>query len=399
MPIFSPARLTNSASAWPAVASIALGSFVMVTSEFLPIGLLSAIARDLGVTEGRAGLMVTIPGLMAALAAPAATVAARNADRRSLLLILTSLLVAANAIVALAPNFALLLLGRVLLGASVGGFWTFGVAVGRRLVGASGGARATTVILAGISLGTVLGVPVGTAMGAWFGWRASFASVAALALAILAGQMLLLPKLPVSQSIGLAGFAVALRTRAVVVVFVAGALVALGHFSAYTFVEPFLAQVTRLAPGQVSWALAGYGIAGVIGTFAGERLSATDARRGLLWASLAMAFAIIVAAAAGAMPLWAVAGVVAWGAAFGAVPVCLQIWTFKAAPAQFEVVSALMVTVFQVALAGGALAGGLLVDGSGPRAALAFGAACCCACALHILYFGRTPSAVLAAAE
>jgi predicted MFS family arabinose efflux permease len=380
--------LSNQINAWPGVSSIALGTFVMVTSEFLPIGLLSSIARDLNVTEGRAGLMVSIPGLLAAVAAPAISLSARNVDRRRLLLMLTGLLVAANSIVALAPNFAVLLLGRVLLGASVGGFWTFGVAVGRRLVDASGGTRATTLILAGISLGTVLGVPLGTALGNLVGWRTSFGSAAALALASLASQMRLLPKLPSSHTILRADFTAVLRTRPpTVVVFIAGALVASGHFAAYTYIEPYLAQVPRLAPGEISWTLAAYGTAGVLGTFLGERISAKDARKGLMQMSLAIALLVLVAAAAGASPQWAIASIVGWGVAFGAVPVCIQIWTFKAASDQFEAASAVMVTIFQVSLACGALVGGTLADVSGPRAPLALGAACCGLCALHILFF------------
>ena len=387
----NPTVSSNPATGWAAVSSIAFGTFVMVTSEFLPIGLLSSIAGDLGVTEGRAGLMVTIPGLVAAVAAPVVTLAARNADRRRLLLMLTSLLVAANVIVALASNFTLLLLGRVLLGATVGGFWTFGVAVGRRLVDVAGGARATTIILAGISLGSVVGVPVGTAVGALAGWRASFGSVAALAVVTLVGQMLLLPRLPGSQAIGFADFARVLKTRDAVVAFVAGALVALGHFSAYTYIQPYLTEVPRLASGEVSGTLAAYGIAGVFGTFVGERISASNARHGLLRVSLAMALLIVVAAAAGASPALAIGSVIGWGVGFGAVPVCIQIWTFKAAPDQFEAASALMVTVFQISLACGALVGGVLVDSWGPRTAMSFGAACCGLCALYILFSGSTP--------
>lgn len=370
---------------WAAVASIAFGTFAMVTSEFLPIGLLSPIAADLGVTEGQAGLMVTVPGLLAAIAAPAVTLAARGADRRRLLLVLTGLLVAANAVVAAAPNFTVVLIGRVLLGASVGGFWTFGVAVGRRLVNNSDGARATTVILAGISLGTVLGVPLGTLMGDLVGWRASFASVAGLAFTIFIAQALLLPRLQGSEAIALANFAVVLKQRDAIVVFIAGALVSSGHFAAYTYMEPFLTQVPRFSPGEVSWILAGYGVAGVIGTYVGERISEWDVRRGLFLVSFAMALSIVAAAVKGGSPTWAIATVIGWGGAFGAAPVCIQIWTFQAAPGKFEAASALMVTIFQISLACGAFIGGMLFDFAGPRTALAMGAVFCCLCALHIL--------------
>jgi MFS family permease len=170
---------TASARAWLAMASVALGSFAMVTSEFLPIGLLGAIARDMGVAEGRAGLMVTVPGFTAAFAAPAATLLAGRLDRRTLLLVLSALILGSNLLVAGAHGFGMLLAGRVLLGLCVGGFWALAAAVGRRLVPEASGDHATAIVLAGISAGTVLGVPLATAIGNSLGWRGAFVVVAA----------------------------------------------------------------------------------------------------------------------------------------------------------------------------------------------------------------------------
>lgn len=131
---------------WPAVVSIAAAAFCLVTTEFLPIGLLSRLANDLSVSEGVAGLSVTAPGLVAALVAPLITIFSGKTDRRVIILWLTLVVVASNLIATLAPNFAVFLAGRLLLGLAVGGLWSFAVAVGRRLVSESAGARATSVI-------------------------------------------------------------------------------------------------------------------------------------------------------------------------------------------------------------------------------------------------------------
>lgn len=120
--------------AWLAVLSVALGAFVFVTSEFLPIGLLTQISAGLRVSHGTAGLMVTIPGLVATFAAPLMTIGAGRVDRRILVLGLTGLLVTSNMTSALASNFAVMLAGRVMFGISVGGFWTIAVTLGTRLV-------------------------------------------------------------------------------------------------------------------------------------------------------------------------------------------------------------------------------------------------------------------------
>ncbi len=375
--------------AWLAVATVALGTFVMVTTEFLPIGLLSSMARDLQVSEGTAGLMVTVPGIVAAIAAPVVTLAARNADRRLLLIALASLILLSNAIVALSSNFGIVLAGRVLLGVSVGGFWTFAAAVGRRLVSEADGGRATALILAGISVGTVVGVPIGTTIGVLAGWRWAFGGVAALALLAALGQSALLPSLPSRHAVKLRDLGALFLVPRAALGFAATALIAGGHFAAYTYLEPFLTQVAGFTASGLSWALAAYGVTGVLGNFIGERATAKDVRSAFLGVGVALGAAILLAIAFGSNVFAVTVAVVLWGAAFGAVPVAVQIWTYEAAPRQFETGSALMVSVFQVALAAGAFAGGELVDRIGLRSAFGLGAALSGLSALVIYFASR----------
>ncbi len=121
-------------SAWLAVLSVAVGSFALVTTEFLPVGLLPSIAAELKVTEGLAGMMVTIPGIVAAFAAILVTIGVGKADRRYVIWALTATLIVSNLLVALSDSFAVILFGRALLGIGVGGFWAIGGALGNRLV-------------------------------------------------------------------------------------------------------------------------------------------------------------------------------------------------------------------------------------------------------------------------
>lgn len=363
--------------AWTAVAMVTLGTFAMVTTEFLPIGLLTAIGRDFGVSDGQAGLMVTIPGLVAALAAPTVTVLAGSTNRRTLLVLLAALVALSNVIVAMSQTFAVALAGRVLLGISVGGFWTFAAAVGRRLVPEKDGGRATALILAGISIGTVVGVPLGTALGALAGWRVAFGTVAALALLTVGGQMYFLPSLEGHRPVRVRDLGAVLVVPRAAVGFAASALVACGHFAAYTYLEPYLTQVAAFSPVHLSAALAAYGLAGVFGNFLGERATAQDVQRAFVGVALLLAASIVIAALLGTNGYAMFLAVVLWGTAFGAVPVCVQIWTYQAAPAQFETGSAVMVSVFQIALAVGAFGGGGLVDHLGLRHAFGAGAALC----------------------
>src|ERR1700731_87807 len=140
---------------WLAVGSVTIGAFAFVTTEFLPVGLLPQIARDLGVTPGTAGLMVTIPGVIAAISAPGMMLGAGRIDRRQILLMLSVLLLGSNLISAFASNFAFMLLGRAILGASLGGFWTLALAAAGRLVRPHDAAKATAMILTGVTWATV----------------------------------------------------------------------------------------------------------------------------------------------------------------------------------------------------------------------------------------------------
>lgn len=323
---------------WLAVASVALGTFVVITTEFLRIGLLGTVADHIHVSVGTAGLMVAIPGMVAAIAAPTITLLAKAIDRRRLLIGFAALVMLSNVIVALASNFATILIGRVLLGISVGGFWTFAVAAGRRLVPEVHGDRATAFVLAGISIGTVVGVPIGTALGALVGWRFAFASLALLAGLTVLGQVLLLPSLPSRQVESLGSLIALFKVPAMTAGFLASALTAAGYFTAYTYLQPFLSRIVQLTPSGITGTLAAYGAAGVLGTFAGERATAYDLRRTFIGVALLMGLAILMAAAAGANGTGAVTAVVIWGAAFGAVPVCTQIWTYRSAPSGSKLV-------------------------------------------------------------
>jgi predicted MFS family arabinose efflux permease len=156
-------------ASWSAIATLGIGAFALVTSEFVPVGLLPRIAEEIGITEGQAGLMVTVPGLVAAAAAALSVRVAGTQDRRVVLCFMLGLLVAAEILVATAKGFAVLLLGRVLLGVAVGGFWTIGGTMAAQLRPRHQSARATAVVMSGISIGTVGGVPAGVYLGDLFG--------------------------------------------------------------------------------------------------------------------------------------------------------------------------------------------------------------------------------------
>jgi len=358
---------------WLAVASVAMGTFALVTTEFLPIGLLSRISSELHVSEGAAGLAVTAPGLVAAVAGPLLAIAARELDRRTVMLALSASIVVSNLFAAFASSFAWFLAGRLVLGFAVGGLWTFAVSVGRRLVPESAGARATSIISMGISAGTVFGMPVGAVFEAWVGWRAVFAANAALSAAVVCLQLLLLPRLRATSAVGLRQLLVFAAIPMARVGLVASGLIAAGHFVAYTFLEPFLRGSLAFGQAGVAGALAGYAVAGIVGSFAGERLAVRNVQGAFVASAVGLGLSMLAAAATVHTPAGAALMVLMWGVTFGAWPVCVQMWMYTSSPALYEAGSALMVSAFQISLAAGAALGGVLVDARGVGSALLCG--------------------------
>ncbi|MFF4007552.1 MFS transporter [Streptomyces sp. NPDC001717] len=357
---------------WAAVFAVALGIFCLITSELLPVGLLTPVAADLGVSDGTAGLMVTVPGLIAGFCAPLVTVGAGRLDRRHVLCVLIALMTAANLAAVLAPNFTVLLTARLLVGVSVGGFWAIAGGLAGRLVPEGHVGRATALVFSGVPTASVLGVPAGTLLGELGGWRTAFAAVCGLGVVTLAALILFLPPLPPTRHIAFRELPALLRrNRAVRAGVIVTFLVVTGQFAAYTFVRPILQDVSGISADRVSVLLLGYGLAGVAGNFlAGAR----DAYRNLL---LISSFLTLILALIAVLP-GAVAGttlLVAWGLVYGGVSVSVQKWMIKAAPTAAEAASSLMVAMFNLAIAAGALFGGLAVDNLSVPAAPLGGAA------------------------
>lgn len=347
---------------WLSVGAVAIGAFAFVTTEFLPVGLLPPIAKELGVSSGTAGLMVTTPGVVAAISAPGLMIKAGRMDRRHVFLLLTGLLLVSNLLSAFAPSFAVMLLGRALLGGALGGFWTLATAASVRLVQTHDSARAMAMILTGVTCATVIGVPLGTFIASFSTWRFSFIATGALVAVAFVAQLLLVPSLPSSVALRFADLVEVLRRphprRSMLMV----ALVFGAHFSCYTYITPFLLHNAHFGVSAITWLLLGFGVIGFVSNFAASAAVVRNLKASVVAMVLVMLFALFSMSLAPHSQLAVTAVVLAWGVSFGAIPLCFSVWIQRATPDQPEAGSALFVSVIQVAIAVGSLAGGLVVD-------------------------------------
>ncbi|MDJ0463601.1 MFS transporter [Streptomyces sp. H27-C3] len=369
-------ELTRPARALPpAVFGVAAATFAVVTTEMLPVGLLTSLGDGLRTSDGTAGLTVTLPGVVAALAAPLLPVAVRRADRRLVLCALLTLLAAANALSALAPGFGVLLAARALVGVCIGGVWAIAAGLAVRLVREQTVGRATAVIFSGIAVASVLGVPTGTLMGELVGWRWAFAAMGAFSLAVAVLLAVLLPPLPAGGAVRLREVAGLFRLPAVRAGLLVVMLLVAGHFAAYTYVRPALERIPGIGAGLISGLLLLYGSAGIAGNFLGGAAAARDSRRTLLAISAVLGATALLMAGTGGSLAAAAALLPVWGLAYGGVSVGAQNWLMAAAPHSREAAPALFAGVFNAAIALGALLGGRAADHYGVPGALWLGGA------------------------
>ncbi|HYD62876.1 MAG TPA: MFS transporter [Noviherbaspirillum sp.] len=347
---------------WAGITSLALGVFGLVTAEFLPASLLTAMSNDLGISDGAAGQAVTATAVVGAVAALTIPVLTRNVDRKRVVIALTLLLVLSNVLAATANNLSVLIASRVLLGIGLGGFWSMAGALAMRLVPESLFARAMSFILTGVSVATVCAAPIGAYMGGLWGWRSAFIAAGVVSGITLIAQFFSIPALPPKDNPSLKTMFELLRRTNVRVALLAVLLVISGHFAGFTYIRPLMEQVTHLSVSTISAALLGYGIGGFFGNFAGALLAERSERHAIVFGGALIAALAATLWAAGTLAAVAVVSIALWGFAFGVFPVGFQTWIVRAAPDQAEGAGGLLVAAFQIAIAGGAIGGGILVD-------------------------------------
>ncbi|MFI1333553.1 MFS transporter [Streptomyces sp. NPDC020845] len=362
---------------WLAVAAVAVGTFAVVTTEMLPVGLLTSVGSALGVSAGTAGLAMTVPGLVAAVAAPLLAATVGGLDRRLLLIGLMGLLAAANLLSALAPGFAVLLVARILVGVSIGGVWSIAAGLAARLVPEKSVGHATSVVFSGIAVASVVGVPVGTLIGDVVHWRVAFAVVGALSLAVAAALAVTLPPLPADRAIRLGEVPGLFRNARLRTGLITTLLLVTGHFGAYTYVRPVLEEGSAVGAGLISTLLLAYGVAGIAGNFLAGATAHRDPRRTLMVIFALLAAAVLLMPVAGGTTPGATVLLMLWGLAYGGVSVTSQTWVLQAVPEPDarEAASALFVGVFNVAISLGALLGGRAADGIAVSSVMWFGGA------------------------
>ncbi|WP_331054396.1 MFS transporter [Longimicrobium sp.] len=370
------------AQGWGAVFALTLCVATLIASEFMPVSLLTPIATDLHVTEGRAGQAIAISGIFAVLTSLVISPATRGIDRRRVLLALTVVMIASGVMVALAPSAGVFMAGRALIGVVIGGFWSMSAATVMRLVPEQDVPRAMGILNGGNALATTVAAPLGSFLGQYVGWRGAFFAVVPLALLTLGWLFMSLPSMPSERTRGDGPVFRVLRRRQVPLGMAAVTLFFLGQFALFTYLRPFLETVTRVNVSTLSLLLLVTGGAGLVGTWLIGRVLRTRLYSLLIAMPVAMAAIAIALTVLGGVPVAVAVLLAGWGLIGTAAPVAWWTWLSKVLPDDAEAGGGLMVAVIQLAIALGATAGGVLHDRSGYQSTFAVSAAALCASAL-----------------
>ncbi|MFE7796210.1 MFS transporter [Nocardia sp. NPDC057440] len=344
-----------------ALLALTLGAFGIGTTEFVIVGLLPDIADTYAVSIPTAGLLVTGYALGVVVGAPLMTGLGTRVSRKRMLLGMLLLLVAGNILSAAAPTFGLMMTGRIVASLAHGAFFGIGAVVAGSLVNPDRKAGAIATMFTGLTVATVIGVPLGTLLGQHFGWRLTFLVVALVGLIGLIGVAALVPEQPAPQDARLRNELAVFRNPQVLLAMAMTVLGFGGVFAAITYLAPMMTEVTGYADSSVTWLLVLFGI----GMFAGNLIGGRYADRHLmpmLYVALGSLAAVLAlfALTAQSKPAAAVTVVLIGALGFATVPP-LQKRVLDQAAGAPTLASAVNIGAFNLGNALAAWLGGLVI--------------------------------------
>ena len=350
------------AAAWGAVLSMALCVAMLIASEFMPVSLLTPMAEGLHATEGQTGQAISISGLFAVAASLLITTAAGTLNRKWVLVAMTAFMLASLVLVAAAPNFAVLMIGRALLGICIGGFWALATAVIMRLVPESDVPKALALMYGGQAIAAAFAAPIGSYLGDMFGWRAVFWALTPIVAVNLIWHMVALPSLPARQRQDFRAMFDLLKRPYFQRGLIACMLSWGSAFTMFTYLRPFLEKVTGVDVTMLSILLLLLGCAGFVGTWAAGRFLKGNVAPFLKLPALVMGGATVGLLLLGSSVVAAGLFMVIWGAMNTMFSVIWMTWMSQNADDAPEAGGSLMVAAIQASILLGAVVGGLLLD-------------------------------------
>lgn len=345
---------------WLPVLTLTLCAFVFNTSEFIPIGLLTDIGRDFGTTEAQTGWLVTIYAwVVAILSLPLMLLAAKMECRRLMMLIL-ALFVGSHCLSAVSTSYWMLLISRLGVACSHAIFWSVVSPLAVEVAPKHKRSTALSMVVAGSSIAMIAGLPLGRVLGLYLGWRVTFLAIGLTAALALFCLWRFFPSVESQQAVKLRQVPKLLTQPALLGIYILTPIIMTGNFTVYSYIEPFLAQVTGMVPDHITWVLVAYGAVGIIGSWVFSHFYDRHPLTFMKAAVVGMALSLLLMREAATAEVTVFVLCLFWGFAVTLYNLTFQSAIIAAAPTGTAIAMSVFSGIYNVGIGSGALVGGVV---------------------------------------
>ena len=343
------------------VLAFAIAAFVVNTTEFIPVAMLTDIGKGFNLPASQTGIMITVHAWVVSLASLPLMLLLAKMERRRLLMGLFTLFIAGHALSVVAWNFPVLLVSRVMIALTHAVFWSITAVLVMRVAPRGKRQQALGWMSLGSAMATVLGLPLGRIIGQALGWRATFALIGVLAIGVMLLLMKILPRLESKNSGSLASLPQLAKRPSLLGLYALCIIMATAHFTAYSYIEPYALTITQLSEQMTTWVLLAFGVSGMAASMLFARFYPRHPNPTLLISGAVVVLSLLLLKPLGQQPAALFALIFAWGIGIACISLSMIGHVMSYAPDAADVANAIYSACYNIGIGGGALLGGIVM--------------------------------------